>query len=139
MSSSASFSGAVGRSTIYTHYAVQVEERWKGNSAAQMDVAVPGGTVQNLRQTFPGAPRLNQGSEYVLFLWTSPRGLTQVIGLSQGLINVQVDAGGNTLLRRGPATEPMTDASGNAVTDSPFSTTLANFRITMSGYGLTGK
>lgn len=139
VSSSASFLGTVGRSTIYTHYIVQVEERWKGNTATQMDVAVPGGRVQNIRQTFPGAPMLNPGSEYVLFLWTSRSGLTQVIGLSQGLVNVQTDASGNAVLWRGPAGEPMTDASGTAVTDTPFSTSLANFRATMRGYGLASK
>src|SRR3974390_1382558 len=76
VNSSASFRGR----TIYTHYTVQIEERWKGNATSQMDAAVPGGTVLNVRQTFPGAPGLNHGSEYVLFLWTSRSGLTQIIG-----------------------------------------------------------
>jgi hypothetical protein len=140
LGSSPSYRGAAGRAaTIYTHYTVQVEERWKGSAAQQMDVAVPGGTIQNVRQTFPGAPVLEQGSEYVLFLWTSPTGLTQIIGLSQGLLNLKVDASGSPLLRRGPVTETMVDALGNVVVDAPFSTTLTAFRTTMRGYGLVSK
>lgn len=140
VSSSQSFRGAAGRGgTIYTHYTIQVEERWKGNATAQMDVAAPGGTVQNIRQIFPGTPQLAQGSEYVLFLWTSPSGVTQIIGLSQGLLNVNVDASGKLVLTRGAATEPMVDRSGNPVTDTPFSTTLTAFRATMRAHGLTDK
>ena len=134
--SSASLRGTPGRGNIYTHYTVQVLERWKGNSAAQMDVAVPGGTVANRRQTFPGSPALQSNTEYVLFLWTSPSGLTQIIGLSQGLVNVRMDASGTTVLTRAGIGEPMVDTSGNAVTDPGFSTTLTGFRTTMRTYGL---
>jgi hypothetical protein len=136
-SSSASLRGIPGRGIIYTRYTVQVLERWKGNAAAQMDVAIPGGAVGNRRQTFPGAPTLNPNGEYVLFLWTSPTGLTQIIGLSQGLVNVTVDASGTSILGRGSISEPMVDASGNSVTDPGFSTTLPSFRTVMrSTYGL---
>jgi hypothetical protein len=134
--SSVSLQGTPGRGTIYTHYTVQVLERWKGNSAGQMDVAVPGGTVAKRTQTFPGAPALVPNTEYVLFLWTSPSGLTQIIGLSQGLVNVKTDASGAVLLRRAGIGEPMVDSSGNSVTDPGFSTTLTGFRTAMRTYGL---
>jgi hypothetical protein len=125
---------------IYTHYSVQVLERWKGtSSSSRVDVAVPGGAVQKIRQTFPGAPALTQNAEYVFFLWTSPSGLTQILGLSQGLLNEQVDAGGSTQVVRGPTTEPILDSSGKPVTDSGFSMSLVEFRSLMSGYGLVGK
>src|SRR5215467_8138618 len=38
---------------IYTHYTIQVTERLKGAGASSVDVVVPGGTVTNVRQTFP--------------------------------------------------------------------------------------
>lgn len=136
-SSSAAFRGTPGRGgVIYTHYTVQVLERWKGNAVSKMDVAVPGGAVANRRQTFAGAPTLVTDTEYVLFLWTSPSGLTQIIGLSQGLVNVKADAAGNLFLTRAAIGEPMVDFSGNSVTDPGFSVTLPNFRTSMASYGL---
>ena len=62
----AAFSGRV----IYTHYSVQVIETLKGAASASVDVAVPGGVANNLRQTFSGAPELRPGAEFVFFLWT---------------------------------------------------------------------
>jgi hypothetical protein len=80
----AAWSGRV----IYTHYAIQVSERFKAGSQGSMDVAVPGGAVNNQRQTFAGAPEFQPGDEYVFFLWTGNSGLTQVIGLTQGLFSI---------------------------------------------------
>ena len=37
---------------IYTHYLLNVSEVWKGPPVAQIDVAVPGGYVNGVRQTF---------------------------------------------------------------------------------------
>jgi hypothetical protein len=134
------FRGTAGRGGIlYTHYTVQVLERWKGDPAARMDVAVPGGTLQNVRQTFPGAPTLEQGVEYVFFLWTSRSGLTQIMGLSQGLLSEKVDAGGATVLCRNASSEPMVDSSGQAVSDTSLTMPLSAFRTTMQSYGLVGK
>src|SRR5713101_1931584 len=77
--------GGLHGSMIYTHYSVEVMESWKGNQAGQIDIVVPGGVSSDRRQSYAGAPALADGQEYVLFLWTSKSGLTQVIGLSQGL------------------------------------------------------
>src|SRR5580658_3486423 len=80
---------------IYTYYQLQVSEDWRSPSLApavpQIEVAVPGGAAQGVRQTVAGAPSLQVGQEYVVFLWTSRSGLTQVIGLSQGLFLVKSD------------------------------------------------
>lgn len=136
-SSSSSFRGVPGRGgMIYTRYVVRVVERWKGAAAGSEDVAVPGGYASGLRQLFPGAPALEANAEYVFFLWTSPRGLTQIIGLSQGLLNSKVDASGKAVLFRGAASEQMLDASGRIVTDSSFSLSLADFRTMMQAHGL---
>jgi hypothetical protein len=73
---------------IYTHYTIQVSERFKAGSQGLMDVAAPGGAVGNQRQSFTGAPEFQPGDEYVFFLWTGRSGLTQVIGLTQGLFSI---------------------------------------------------
>ena len=78
--SSASFTG----STIYTHYTLQISETWKGTPGT--DVMLPGGVSGRYRQSFPGIPALQTGSEYVLFLWkSSTTGITHIIGLNQGI------------------------------------------------------
>lgn len=136
LAASASVRGTPGRGTIYTHYTVQVLERWKGPAVSKIDVAVPGGVVQNRRQSYPGAPALEINTDYILFLWTGPSGLSQIIGLSQGLINVKADASGNPVLSRCASHEQMLDTSGATVTDTAFSMTLAEFRTTMKKYGM---
>ncbi len=140
MSSSAAYRGIAGRGgLIYTHYTVQVLERWKGTPANSVDVAVPGGIVQNRRQTFPGAPSLDLNAEYVLFLWTSRSGLTQIIGLSQGSAAVKIDASGAAQVSRAASSEPAVDASGNAAADSAWTMPLTAFRSKMAGYGLVDR
>lgn len=106
---------------VYTRYRISVSEQWKGAAAKEMDVHVPGGRYGSLVQTFSGSPALNAGEEYVLFLWTSRSGLTQVIGLSQGLFTLKRDSRGEITLARQASGEPMVDASGRLVEDTPVS------------------
>jgi len=113
---------------IYTHYAVQVTERYKGGAQDGQDVAVPGGSANGFRQTFAGAPQLQAGSEYVLFLWTGPSGLTQIIGLTQGVFNLTTSGSGTTATRP-PAPEPMLDpATGQQVKEQSLSMKLSDLR-----------
>jgi hypothetical protein len=114
-----SSSAAAHGSLIYTHYRIQVTERWKGAEAGVMDVVVPGGTANGMRQNFAGAPSLARGGEYVLFLWTGPSGLTHVVGLTQGLFSVRRDPKGDAVAWRGATGEPMLDGSGRLVKDAP--------------------
>ena len=65
-----------------------------------------------------GSPVLTQGQEYVLFLWTSRSGMTQVIGLSQGMFSLKQDTSGNTVVDRPAVDDPMFDKSGKPVTDT---------------------
>src|SRR5881397_3849590 len=76
----AAFRGSV----IYTHWKLQVLDRWKGPEQAALEVLIPGGTANAFHQDVPGAPGLVQGKEYLLFLWTSKSGATYLTGLSQG-------------------------------------------------------
>lgn len=110
--SSASFTG----STIYTHYKLQVSEIWKGAGATE--VMLPGGVAGNYRQSFPGVPALKTGSEYVLFLWTSPAtGITHLEGFGQGLFNVVTLSNGSAQVGRPAVGEGMLDAKGRVVKD----------------------
>lgn len=111
-SSSASFTG----STIYTHYKLQISETWKGTPGAE--VLLPGGVAGGYRQSFPGVPALQTGSEYVLYLWTSPKtGITQIVGLSQGIFNVTKLTDGSLQVGRSKIGETMLDATGHPVRD----------------------
>jgi hypothetical protein len=110
---------------IYTHYQLAVTAVYKGTPGSSIDVAVPGGVLNAIQQPVAGAPTLTAGQDYVLFLWTSKSGLTQVIGLSQGLFNVITNAQGQVMVSRGAASTPMVDASGQLVTDSNLQMTLA--------------
>lgn len=113
---------------IYTHYQMEVLEDLKGTPGQTVDVAVPGGILNGVNQSVAGAPHLAVDQEYVVFLWTSRSGVTQIIGLSQGLFNVRPDAGGKAVLMRPSAGEPMLDSSGRLVKDQPFSLSLNDLR-----------
>ncbi len=93
----------------YTHWRMRVTQRWKGQAASEVEVSTPGGSLNGLRQVFPGVPVLTEGSEYVLFLWTGSNGLNQIIGLSQGLFDLKVDGAGSPLLSRPATKEVMLD------------------------------
>lgn len=109
-------SSAVARGTdVYTVYRFETLETIKGVSAGEM--AVPGGVAGGIRQVAEGAPALSAGREYVLFLWASRRGLTQLTGMSQGLFRVERTASGEVVASRARASEPMLDNAGRPVQD----------------------
>jgi hypothetical protein len=124
---------AYRNSIIYTHYQVQVSETLKGPAAkgpaaSQLDMVVPGGAANQMQQTFAGAPTLAAGQDYVLFLWTSKSGLTQIIGLSQGLFVVSSNASGQLMVTRAASAERMVNAAGLPVTDSNMQMLLSDLR-----------
>jgi hypothetical protein len=126
-------------SMIFTHFTVQVTETYKGSAAGQIDIGVPGGAVNNLIQRFAGAPALSTSQDYVFFLWTSKTGLTQVIGLSQGLFSVITPAGSAPMVVRAAATERMLNAAGQPVPDNdirmPLSDLKSHIQTVLSGQG----
>jgi hypothetical protein len=103
---------------IYTYYQLEVSETLKQTGILPAEVAVPGGVYGNLRQIGIGSPSLTQGQDYVLFLWTGRSGMTQVIGLSQGLFSLRQDGSGETVLNRPAIADQMLDKSGKPVTDT---------------------
>ena len=124
LSSSAAFSGGV----IYTHYRVQVTESLKGRNSGVIDLAVPGGVANGIRQAVSGAPEFQPGDDCVFFLWTSKAGLTQVIGLTQGVFRV-TGGGADPALSRAPSHELMLDQrTHQPVKDAPLSMKLSDLR-----------
>ena len=119
-----SYSGSI----IYTHYKIQVSETLKGPAATQLDIAVPGGASNRFQQTFAGAPILAPSQDFVFFLWTSKSGLTQIIGLSQGLFAVSKNSAGLLIVTRGPSSELMLNGAGQAVSDSAMQMLLSDLR-----------
>jgi len=106
-----------------------VSERFKGPAADSVEVLVPGGAVNGQRQSFAGAPSFNQGDEFVFFLWTSRAGLTQVIGLTQGLFSVAADGTSDPVATRSATRELMLDSgSGRPVKDQMLTMHLSELR-----------
>jgi hypothetical protein len=96
-------------SAIYTHWKIQVAERWKGAAQANLEVLVPGGDAAGLHQDVPGAPKLLQGKEYLLFLWTSKSGATYITGWGQGMFSLTQNATNDWIASRAALGETMLD------------------------------
>jgi hypothetical protein len=127
LSSHAAFTGSL----IYTHYRVQVTESLKGGQNGVIDLAVPGGVANGIRQAVSGAPEFQPGDDCVFFLWTGKAGITQVIGLTQGLFRV-TDSAGDPALTRTPGNELMLDKTTHQpVKDSPLHMKLSDLRSTI--------
>jgi hypothetical protein len=110
---------------LYTVSRVQVLEGLKGDVGSSIDVAVRGGELGGLRQTFSGAPHFAAGAEYLLFLWTGRNGLTQVIGFSQGVFDIGKDKSGRTIAYRAATRETLLDPqTGREIEDVALSVNL---------------
>jgi hypothetical protein len=121
----AAFTGSV----IYTHYQIQVSEQFKGAGQTSVEVMTPGGTVRGLQQSFSGSPVLNQGEEFVFFLWTSKNGITWITGLTQGLFSVAGATGTDRTATRSASRELMLDpATSRPVKDSALTMSLSALR-----------
>jgi len=111
---------------IYTLYKFTVVNRWKGEPGAEMEIALPGGSVGGLQQDFGGVPQLDRGREYVVFLWKGPSGRTQVTGFSQGLFEVVRTPEGKVTVRRKPNPDlTLAPGTGKAVESSVIEMPLA--------------
>jgi len=108
---------------IFSHYQIQVSAVWKGQVGSTVDLAVPGGIFNGVQQSYSGAPALQLGKQYVFFLWTSRNGVTQVIGLSQGLFGIS-----SSQVSRPATTEMLLDRHGQPVTDTDLVMQLSDLR-----------
>jgi hypothetical protein len=125
----AAFSGPI----VYTHYALQVSERLKGSVGSTVEVVVPGGSANGVRQSLAGTPAFDVGDEFVFFLWTGKSGLTQVIGLTQGLFRLAADGSADPVVTRSATRELMLDSStGRPVKDQTLTMHLSQLRTRIS-------
>jgi hypothetical protein len=114
---------------IYTHYTIQVTEQFKGAPQKTVDVVVPGGVANNLRQTFAGTPSFRTGDDYVFFLWTSSQsGLTHIIGLTQGLFAVSGPSGSPVATRVASKEVMLEPGTGRQVKDQTLVMNLSDLR-----------
>jgi hypothetical protein len=118
--------------TIVTDCVVTVSERLKGTPAQTMAISVPGGLLKSargkIRQVIAGAPEFNDRQEYLLFLWTGRNGVTQLIGLSQGVLQIGVQGGQVVAQRAKTADVSFQDPSGREVEDDGVTVTLEAVR-----------
>ena len=117
---------------VYTHHRIAILETWKGSLGTVADIVVPGGQVGRLQQTVAGAPVLPIGEELILFVWTSPKGLTHVIGLSQGVFQLERDEAGTGTLNRGPLAASLVTATGRPTSDDGMRMGLPEFKSRVS-------
>ena len=132
VSSYAAMSGPV----IYTHYQLQVGERYKGAAQSTVDLAIPGGAANGILRQSVGAARRSSipGAEYVFFLWTGKSGLTQVMGLTQGLFQVAQDGSKDPAVTRAASRELMLDHNtGRAVKDQTLVLPLSGLKSQIAG------
>ncbi len=114
---------------IYTHYKVQVAESFKGPAQSSVEIMVPGGSLNGVRQTFAGSPTLTTGDEFVFFLWTSKSGITWITGLTQGLFSLPSNGSSEPTAVRPASRELMLDsASGRQVKDTTVNMSLSELR-----------
>ena len=121
----------VQRGDVFTLYKFETLETLKSGPKAR-EVAVPGGVAGGMQQVVAGAPTLRTGREYVLFLWTGRSGLTQLMGMSQGLFSVEKTSAGDSQASRAAAGEQMLDAAGHAVRDEPLTIPLSELKAKVS-------
>jgi hypothetical protein len=118
---------------IYTHYSLQVSERYKGPAGSSVDLAFPGGALGGIQQVYSGVPQLHTGEEYVFFLWTGKTGVTQVIGLTQGLFAVSDAGAKDPPLIRAASHETMIErGTGRHVQDQTLTMTLSALKSQIS-------
>jgi hypothetical protein len=118
---------------IYTHYRLQVSEQYKGTAESSVDLAFPGGVLGAVQQVYSGVPQLHAGEEYVFFLWTGKTGVTQVIGLTQGLFAVSEAGAKDPALVRAASHETMIErGTGRHVQDQTLSMSLSALKSQIS-------
>jgi hypothetical protein len=117
---------------IYTLYRISVDERFKGEAQKTVEITVHGGTHGAYHQTTPGSPVLNQGDQFVFFLWTSNSGVTWITGMTQGLF--QLSGASDPMATRPASRELMLDpATARPVKDSAVSLRLSELRTRIAG------
>lgn len=77
------------RTTIWTHYDIQVKSTLKGRPGAILTVSEPGGEIDGKHMQVVGAPRYQVGDEVVVFAAPTATGLLRTCGWGQGKFEVK--------------------------------------------------
>jgi hypothetical protein len=113
-----------GRRAIETLVTVDVREYLKGDFGRDVTVAVPGGRIGPYLSVMPGAPRLAEGDEVVIFIAGGGSELPHLVALGQGVFRIVTDqasgarfvvpdlpsaasVAGTTMVRGDPARRPL--------------------------------
>lgn len=113
------------RSGIVTLVTISADEYYKGDLGSEVVVLVPGGALGRYRDLIIGAPVFTAGDEVVLFLTSRGPSLPYVLGLSQGVFRVAIDARtGRKSVRSSPfitaGTKPVRIVRGDPLRQSMF-------------------
>jgi len=85
---------------IWTHAEVEVARDLRGNAGKTITISELGGVVDGIEMRAPGAPKLRDGEEVVVFSYATPGGLWRLRGWGQGKYRVERDAAGRQVVRR---------------------------------------
>ena len=69
---------------IWTHYVVTVDNAVKGRVASTVEIAEPGGMLDNIGMNIGGGTGYSRGEQVLIFLERMPNGYLRTAGLGQG-------------------------------------------------------
>jgi hypothetical protein len=120
---------------IWTVTTFSVEETWKGATAIQIRVRLPGGSTGGLTSTIAGVPRFMPGEDVVLFLEAKGKGEFSVVSWMQGTFRVwrDVRSGGLIAWQDTAGFEEFDFAARENRASHPRATSLAALEAEVSG------
>ena len=114
---------------IWTHYELEVRERWKTEALAATRIVVsePGGTVNGVTMRIAGALPFESGEEVLLFLYRTPVGYLRATGGGQGKYTIERTDSGEGRVRANLAQVELAEPARNAATGAISATRLETF------------
>lgn len=82
---------------IITQITIDVTEAYKGAPGKTVTIVQPGGVVGDIGQTVHGMPQFKKDSDVVVFLEKRGEKVFSVVGLAQGLFDVEKSSDGKSL------------------------------------------
>lgn len=119
---------------ILTTATIQVDKSMKGSSIGTIEVTVPGGQVDGIRQETVGTPSFRQGDEKILFVKQDRVGPT-VLYLDQGSYEVRKDSSGRRTITPASTDLVLLDGQTGKIAAAEETRTLESFEreVTLAG------
>lgn len=109
-----------GEGVLSTVGECRVLESFKGSrEGAVLKVLIPGGIKGDLLQKVPGAPKLQEGDEAMVFLELRGGGMFRFVGLEQGYLRIVEGSSGPAIESSPQARYVVRDSRGQWVASSP--------------------